>query len=111
VLVAVVGDDARVELLGELDDEVVGVGAGGHLPDLLRLYERFELRLVVYVVLEARVHEYDGLEAAPLKLAAHTEKVRELRLAARAPLLVRDVRAVYDDDLFSLGHARPLRPA
>src|ERR1044071_5611004 len=59
VLVAVVCDDARVELVCELYDEVVGVRPGGDLPDLLRAYQRLQLRLVVYVVLEARVHDDD----------------------------------------------------
>ena len=40
VFVAVVGDDARVELFGELDDEEVGVRARRDLPDLLRGDER-----------------------------------------------------------------------
>src|SRR2546421_8172245 len=105
VFVAVVCDDARAELVGELDDEEVGVRAGGHLSDLLRLYERFELRLVVYVVLEARVNEYERLEAALLKLAPDFEEVRELRLAARAPLLIGHVRAVNDDHVFAARHA------
>src|SRR5437764_2691582 len=105
LFVAVVCDDARAELVCELDDEEVCVRARGHLSDLLRLDERFELLLVVYVVLEARVNEYERLEAALLKLAPDFEEVRELLLAARAPLLVGHVRAVNDDHVFAARHS------
>ena len=57
VLEAVVGDDARVELLGEGEDEVVGVGAGRGLLDDAFVDQPFVGRLVVDLVAERGVDE------------------------------------------------------
>ena len=100
ILEAVVRENGGLELAREGEDEVVGVGARGGLPQRAALDEPLVSLGVIDLVAERGVGDDDRLEPLGNELVAHEQDVGEARRGALAR--VRDVRRV-DEHARALG--------
>lgn len=82
VSVAVVGNDARIQLAREVENEIVGVRARRRLPDDALVYELLVAGRIVDLMPKRGIDDHDRLQALFGELLAYGENVPQLRLLA-----------------------------